>query len=93
MGFFSNMFGSKKYTNINNDDFQNIIKNSVLNGNVLFQNGKLLHNNVFFAKNVPQFIQHSAIQAAVGTSSLLGIGKVNHRLTLTGEHIEDRPDL
>ena len=27
MGFFSNMFGSKNYTNINNEELKNIIKN------------------------------------------------------------------
>ena len=28
MGFFSNMFGSKNYTNINNEELQNLIKNN-----------------------------------------------------------------
>ena len=34
MGFFSNMFGNKNYTNINNEELQNIIKN---NKNTLYK--------------------------------------------------------
>ena len=30
MGFFSNMIGSKNYTNINNDELENIIKKYII---------------------------------------------------------------
>ena len=54
MGFFSNMFGSKKYTNINNDDFQNIIKN---NKNALILDvrtvGEFRSGHIKNAKNIP----------------------------------------
>ena len=54
MGFFSNMFGSKKYTNINNDDFQNIIKS---NKNALILDvrtvGEFRSGHIKNAKNIP----------------------------------------
>ena len=54
MGFFSNMFGSKSYTNINNDELENIIKN---NKNTLILDvrtvGEFRSGHIPNAKNIP----------------------------------------
>ena len=54
MGFFSNMFGSKNYTNINNEELQNIIKN---NKNALILDvrtiGEFRSGHIPNAKNIP----------------------------------------
>ena len=54
MGFFSNMFGSKKYTNIKNDELQDIIKN---NKNALILDvrtvGEFRSGHIPNAKNIP----------------------------------------
>ena len=54
MGFFSNMFGSKNYTNINNEELKNIIKN---NKNALILDvrsiGEFRSGHIPKAKNIP----------------------------------------
>ena len=54
MGFFSNMFGSKNYTNINNEELKNIIKN---NKNALILDvrsiGEFRSGHIPNAKNIP----------------------------------------
>lgn len=54
MGFFSNMFGSKNYTNINNEELQNLIKN---NKNALILDvrttGEFRNGHIPNAKNIP----------------------------------------
>ena len=54
MGFFSNMFGSKNYTNINNEELQNLIKN---NKNALILDvrtiGEFRSGHIPNAKNIP----------------------------------------
>ena len=54
MGFFSNMFGSKNYTNINNEQLQNIIKS---NKNTLILDvrspGEFRSGHIPNAKNIP----------------------------------------
>ena len=54
MGFFSNMIGSKNYTNINNDELENIIKN---NKNTLILDvrsvGEFRSGHIPNAKNIP----------------------------------------
>lgn len=54
MGFFSNIFKSKSYTNINNDDLENIIKN---NKNTLILDvrsvGEFRSGHIPNAKNIP----------------------------------------
>ena len=54
MGFFSNMFASKNYTNINNDELENIIKN---NKNALILDvrsvGEFRSGHIPNAKNIP----------------------------------------
>ena len=54
MGFFSNMFGSKNYTNINNEELQKLIKN---NKNSLILDvrttGEFRNGHIPNAKNIP----------------------------------------
>lgn len=54
MGFFSNIFGSKNYTNINNEELQNIIKN---NKNALILDVRSIEEfrsgHIPKAKNIP----------------------------------------
>ncbi|MGL5642620.1 MAG: rhodanese-like domain-containing protein [Paraclostridium sp.] len=54
MGFFSALFGSKKYTNINNEELQRITK---LNKNALILDvrspGEFRNNHIPKAKNIP----------------------------------------
>ena len=54
MGLFSNIFGSKSYNNINNEELQNIIKN---NKNTLILDvrtvGEFRSGHIPNAKNIP----------------------------------------
>ncbi|SCH49353.1 rhodanese-like domain-containing protein [Romboutsia sp. 1001713B170207_170306_H8] len=54
MGFFSNIFGSRNYTNINNEELQSIIKN---NKNALILDvrtiGEFRSGHIPNAKNIP----------------------------------------
>ena len=53
----------------------------------------LFYHHILFAQLVFQFADQPAVQSAAGATAGSGIGKVEYCAAVSGEHIQNRPDL